>query len=165
MKIEYAWVPGEHISSNELFIGCCVIIPATFLLQSEKDIVILMSALLIVVILLPIIASYISSHLQDLFEIFRYACWGIFIFFNFFTVKIYFTWSRININGTRISFLIMNPVYHPAIMNTPYNTKHTGIKNVTIWCLRSFIVLLTNYWVCTLCFIWYWLHRLDLIGR
>ncbi|CAH1390368.1 unnamed protein product [Nezara viridula] len=46
------------------------------ILKSEKDVVTLMSALLIVVILLPIIASLISTHLQDLFEIFSHlAIW------------------------------------------------------------------------------------------
>ncbi|XP_014276292.1 hamartin isoform X2 [Halyomorpha halys] len=46
------------------------------ILKSEKDVVTLMSALLIVVILLPMIASLISPHLQDLFEIFSHlAIW------------------------------------------------------------------------------------------
>uniref|UniRef100_A0AAU7B972 Tuberous sclerosis protein product-1 n=1 Tax=Pyrrhocoris apterus TaxID=37000 RepID=A0AAU7B972_PYRAP len=46
-------------------------------LKSEKDVVILMSALLIVVILLPIIASLIAPHLQDLFDIFSHlAVWN-----------------------------------------------------------------------------------------
>lgn len=42
------------------------------ILKSEKDIVVLMSALLIVVILLPIIASLISPHLSELFDIFSH---------------------------------------------------------------------------------------------
>lgn len=46
-------------------------------LKSEKDVAVLLSALLIVVMLLPIIASLISPHLQELFEIFSHlATWN-----------------------------------------------------------------------------------------
>ena len=38
----------------------------------ETDILPLMSALLVLIVLLPMIPALIGSHLQDIFEVFRY---------------------------------------------------------------------------------------------
>lgn len=47
-----------------------------YILQTEDDLVIMISALLDVLTLMPIVPSYISPYLHDLFEVFRYVANG-----------------------------------------------------------------------------------------